>query len=172
MISYKEKLNTIDTFIFDIDGVFTDGGIFFSEKEYTRKFNAKDAYAVQLAAKSGYNIFIVTGAHSEKIRSLMLNLGCKDVVLGAKNKLDAFNELSKKYQMNLAASLYMGDDMPDISLLKKVHVATCPQDAAVDVKAVCDYQSPYNGGAGCVRDVIEQTMRVQNKWDKDGNHEW
>lgn len=172
MTSYKEKLKNIDTFIFDIDGVFTDGSILITETDYARKFNAKDGYAIQLASKSGFQIFIITGGRSETVRKAMLHLGCKDVILQARNKVASFNQLKEKYQLNEDTCLYLGDDMPDIGLLKKVYLSACPQDAAIDVKDICDYQSPYKGGEGCVRDVIEQTLRVQSKWDKDGNHEW
>jgi 3-deoxy-D-manno-octulosonate 8-phosphate phosphatase (KDO 8-P phosphatase) len=172
MTSYKEKLHSIRTLIFDVDGVFTNGDIFVTETDYIRKFNAKDGYAVQLASKSGFEIFIITGGRSETMKEALLRLGCTDVILGAKNKLLAFQELKDKYQLDEHSCLYVGDDMPDISLLKTVFLSACPQDAAVDVKAICDYQSPYNGGHGCVRDIIEQTLRVQNKWDKNGNHEW
>lgn len=172
MTSYKEKLKTIKTLIFDVDGVFTDGSIFVVDNDYVRRFNSKDGYAVQLAAKSDLDIFIITGGRSETMKEALLRLGCKDVVLGAKNKLHAFLELKQRYHLEEKTSLYVGDDMPDISLLKEVYLSACPQDAVADVKNVCDYQSPFNGGQGCVRDIIEQTLRVQNKWDKNGNHEW
>ncbi len=172
MKSYKEKLKNIDTFIFDIDGVFTDGSIAITQTDFVRTFNAKDGYAIQLASKSGFQIFIITGGRSEIVKEAMLRLGCNDVILKARNKVESFQQLKEKHQLDENKCLYLGDDMPDISLLKIVHISACPQDAAADVKLICDYQSPYKGGSGCVRDVIEQALRVQNKWDKDGNHEW
>ncbi|HRO76680.1 MAG TPA: HAD hydrolase family protein [Crocinitomicaceae bacterium] len=172
MTSYKEKLNHIDTFLFDIDGVFTDGSVYVGDNEFVRKFNSKDSYAVQLAGKLGYKIFIITGSTSESVKNTMLHLGCTAVVLGAKNKVNSFQALKEQYNLDEKTCLYMGDDMPDLGLLKLVYLPTCPQDAAVDVKEICDYQSPYLGGLGCVRDIVEQTLRVQGKWDKNGNHEW
>lgn len=172
MISYKEKLKHIKTLIFDVDGVFTDGSIYVTENDYVRRFNSKDGYAIQLASKSGLDIFIITGGRSETMKEALIRLGCKEVVLSAKNKLHAFTELKGKHQLDEKTCLYVGDDMPDISLLKEVFLSVCPQDAAADVKSVCDYQSPFNGGHGCVRDIVEQTLRAQNKWDKNGEHEW
>jgi len=172
MISYKEKLKNITTFLFDIDGVFTDGNVMVFENDYIRKFNSKDAFAVQLAVKKGFHVFIISGGSSESVRHIMNNLGCKEVVLKASNKWNSFLSLKEKHGVDENNCLYVGDDLPDIPLLKRVHVSACPLDAAIDVKQMCDYQSLYNGGAGVVRDVIEQVLRVQDKWNNDEEHEW
>lgn len=172
MISYKEKLNDIKTFIFDVDGVLTDGSVLLLQGEVVRTLNSRDGYALQYAAKKGYNIFIITGGNSPSVKDRLENLGATEVVLRAKNKLEHYNRLKQDYGFEDGEVLYMGDDIPDYEVLQKVGVSTCPQDAAVEIKAICDYQSPYDGGQHCVRDVIEQTLRVQDKWFDKSSFEW
>lgn len=172
MISYKEKLNHIKTFIFDVDGVLTDGSVLLLQGEVVRTLNSRDGYALQYAAKKGYDIFVITGGNSPSVQDRLENLGVKEVVLRAKNKLDHYNRLKQDYGFQDEEVLYMGDDIPDYEVLQKVGVSTCPQDAAVEIKAICDYQSPFGGGKHCVRDVIEQTLRVQDKWFDKSSFEW
>jgi len=170
--NYKEKLASINTFLFDIDGVLTDGTVWAFENELVRRFNAKDSFAMRFAIANGFRIFIITGGDSEVVRKTMLRLGCTDVILKAAHKAKAFDDLKEKYALQEENCLYVGDDLPDISLLKRVKVSVCPADAAVNVLKICDYQSLYNGGKGCVRDIIEQTMRVQGKWEIEEDYEW
>ncbi len=172
MISYKEKLPTITTFIFDVDGVLTNGDIFLMKEDFVRSLNSRDAYAMQYAAKSGFRILIITGGSSELVAQRLLSLGIDEVRLRSVNKLTVYEELQEKYGFKDEEVLYMGDDIPDFEVLQRVGVSTCPQDAAVEIKAISDYQSPFDGGRHCVRDVIEQTLRVQNKWFKDNALEW
>lgn len=172
MTSYKEKLNPITTFIFDVDGVLTDGKVILLDNEVVRTLNSRDGYALQFAAKMGYNILIVTGGYSPAVKTRLLNMGVTEVCLQSSNKVEVYKQLQEKYGFTDEQALYMGDDIPDYHVLKMVGVSTCPQDAAVEIKAICDYQSPYNGGRHCVRDVIEQTMRVQGKWFTEEAFEW
>ena len=172
MISYKLKLNHITTFIFDMDGVLTDGNVLLQSDEFVRSMNSKDCYALQFAAKENYRIFVVTGGTSEVVKSRLLALGVTEVFLGSSSKLKVYEKLKEKYKFHDEEVLYMGDDIPDYPIMQKVGVATCPQDAAVEIKHISHYQSPYNGGHKCVRDVIEQTMRVQGKWFSELAFEW
>jgi len=172
MISYKEKLHQITTFIFDVDGVLTDGQILLMEEDFVRSLNSRDAYAMQYAVKEGFRILIITGGSSPLVENRLLGLGVQEVCLKSSNKLKVYNDLKEKYGFVDHQVLYMGDDIPDFEVLKTVGVSTCPQDAAVEIKAICNYQSPYNGGRHCVRDVIEQTLRVQGKWFSDKALEW
>ncbi len=164
MTSYKELLNKVTTFIFDVDGVLTNGCVSLFNNEMVRALSSRDAYALQYASKMGYNIFIITGGNSTQVKDRLLDLGCHEVLLCSSVKLNSYNELKKKYNFSDEQVLYMGDDIPDYEVMKTVGIATCPQDAAVEIKAISHYQSPFNGGDKCVRDVIEQTMRVQGKW--------
>lgn len=165
-MSYKELLPYITTFIFDIDGVLTDGGVNILTQEAVRTINSRDGYALRYASKMGYSIFVISGGDSKALKKRLILNGVKDVVLNSSNKIDAYNALKTQYELKDDEVLYMGDDIPDYEVMKNVRVATCPQDAAAEIKAIAAYQSPYLGGKHCVRDVIEQTLRVQGKWFK------
>lgn len=172
MISYKEKLTKVSTFMFDFDGVLTNGDVALFNNEVVRTLNSRDSYAIQYAAKLGYKILIITGGNSIPVKKRLLALGATEVCLSSKNKLHVYDTLKTEYELSDDEILYMGDDIPDYHVMKKVGVAACPQDAAVEIKRISDYQSPHNGGRHCVRDVIEQTLRVQEKWFKEGAFEW
>ncbi len=172
MKSYKELLPAISTFVFDVDGVLTDGSVILHANDYLRVLNSKDGYALQYAAKMGYHIFIITGGSSELVKERLLELGVKEVFLRASDKNTVYQELKAKYQLQDSEILYMGDDIPDYPILKQCGVSTCPQDAVMEIKQICHYQSPIYGGKGCVRDVIEQTLRVQGKWFSEQAFQW
>lgn len=172
MKSYKEKLHSVTTFVFDVDGVFTDGSVALLNNEVVRTLNSRDGYAMQYAAKLGYRILVITGGNSEAVKVRLTNLGATEVCLQSKNKLEVYRKLKEKYEFSDEQVLYMGDDIPDYQVMKKVQVSTCPQNAAVEIKDMADYQSPIDGGKGCVRDVIEQTLRVQGKWFMEEAFEW
>ncbi len=164
-MNYKEKLNHINTFIFDVDGVLTDGTVtLFPDGEQVRKMSTRDGYAMQYALKKGYRIAIISGGSSKGVQKRFDYLGLTDVHLGCSNKMEVFTELVQTYNLNTEHILYMGDDLPDLEVMKKVGLPTCPQNAATEIKQMAEYVSPKNGGDGCVRDVIEQTLRVQGKW--------
>ena len=170
--NYKILLNQINAFIFDIDGVLTDGNVLLDNGKYLRTLNAKDSYALQYAAKMGYKIFFISGGSSIEMKQTLENLGVTMVYLESKSKLLVFNKLKIEFNISEENVLYMGDDIPDIPLLSIVGIAACPKDASIDVTRICSYVSPKEGGKGCVRDVIEQTLRVQDKWLLDGAFEW
>ena len=172
MKSYKEELKNIETLVFDFDGVLTDGMVLLMQNEFVRNLNSKDSYALQHAAKMGYSIFVITGGNCLVVQSRLSALGLKEVVLNAANKMDSFKSLALKYNLKPETTLYMGDDIPDIPLLKEVLIAACPQDAVPEVKACCNYISHQIGGKGAVRDVIEQVLKVQGKWLNDQSYEW
>lgn len=171
-MSYKQKLRAITTFIFDVDGVLTDGKVYLMRDEVVRALNSKDGYSLQYASKMNYKLFIITGGYSEDLKKRLLDLGINDVFLRSSNKLVVYNKLKEDYGFQDAEVLYMGDDIPDIPVLRMAGVSCCPQDAAIDVKEIVDYHSPIEGGKGCVRDVIEQTLRVQGNWLKESAFHW
>lgn len=172
--NYKELLNRITTFVFDVDGVLTDGTIIvFPGQEPVRAFNIKDGFAIQKAVKKGYRIAIITGGRSQAVKERLNGLGVTDVYLNASNKIEQLQEYMHLYDLKKDEMLYMGDDLPDLPVLMACGVATCPIDSAPEVKATADYVSPIKGGQGCVRDIIEQTMRVQGKWNEEaGDQAW
>ncbi|CAM1343752.1 KdsC family phosphatase [Tenacibaculum amylolyticum] len=163
--SYKELFNDITTFIFDVDGVLTNGIVtVFPNGELVRQMNIKDGYALKAAVKAGYNVCIISGGKNEGVRTRLANLGIQDIYLGAHNKIKQYNELVEKYSLQPKNVLYMGDDIPDLPVLEKVGVPTCPNDAVREIQQLSKYISDKKGGEGCARDVIEQVMRVQGKW--------
>ena len=171
-MNYKEKLKDITTFIFDVDGVLTDGKVYLLKEEVVRALNSKDGYALQYASKNNYKLFIITGGFSEDLKKRLIDLGINDVFLRSRNKIEVYNGIKEKYGLEDRQVLYMGDDIPDIPVLKVAGVSCCPQDAAIDVKKIVDYHSPIDGGKGCVREVIEQTLRVQGTWLNETAFHW
>lgn len=172
MSNYKEKLSPINTFIFDYDGVLTDGKVLvINQNEQLRSSNVKDGYALQYAIKKGYRICIISGGKSDSMTQRMNGLGITDVFLGVERKIDVYNSYLKSNNLDKSQILYMGDDIPDYEIMTNVGVATCPADAAIEIKAVADYISDTKGGEGCVRDIIEQVLKLHNKWfHKDAFH--
>ena len=165
MENFKTKLTRINTFIFDIDGVLTNGTItIMPDGEQIRSMNVKDGFALQLTVKRGYKIAVISGGKSEVVRLRLNGLGIYDVFLGAENKIEVFNNYISSNKINANEILYMGDDVPDYEVMKIVGVAVCPNDAAQEIKEISIYVSDKKGGEGCVRDAIEQVMRVQGKW--------
>ena len=167
---YKKKLKQIKAIVLDVDGVLTNGGlIIYPDGKFLRQMNAKDGYAIKLAIKHDLVIGVITGGREQNIKSRLENLGVKEVFLGAHNKLPILKQFLKKHNINKEDVMYMGDDIPDLEVLKYVGFSCCPSDASHDIQKICDYISIKKGGEGCVRDVIEQTLRVTDKWDLDGN---
>ena len=167
---YKKQLKKIKVFVLDVDGVLTNGGlIIYPNGTFLRQMNAKDGYAMKLAIENGYMICIITGGREENIKTRLEKLGVKEVFLNVHNKLPILKQFIKKHNLKKEEIMYMGDDVPDIEVLKYVGFSCCPEDAAIDVKNICDYISYKKGGEGCVRDVIEQTLRLTGKWDLNGN---
>jgi len=166
--NYKALLPQITTFIFDVDGVLTNGKVLItSEGEMYREMDTKDGYALKCALDQGFKVCIISGGTNEGVRNRLRALGIYDIYLGAHHKGDPFQDVLDSYELSPDEILYMGDDMPDIEVMEQVAVAACPQDAVADVKAVSNYISHKKGGEGCVRDIVEQTLRVQGKWRKN-----
>jgi 3-deoxy-D-manno-octulosonate 8-phosphate phosphatase (KDO 8-P phosphatase) len=165
-MNIKQLLNNVKAFAFDVDGVLTDGKVLIMpDGEQLRQMNIKDGYALQLAIKKGYNIAIITGGKSESIRKRLNGLGITDVYLTVSDKEDALEDFKAKYDLKDNEILYMGDDMPDICVLRKVGVPTAPNDACHEVKEISLYISSLKGGEGCVRDIVEQVLKLHNNWE-------
>ncbi|MGK0253713.1 MAG: 3-deoxy-D-manno-octulosonate 8-phosphate phosphatase (KDO 8-P phosphatase) [Mariniflexile sp.] len=163
--SYKEYLNHITTFVFDVDGVLTDGTIIVTTSgELLRKMNIKDGFALKTAVDHNYNICIISGGSNEGVKLRLEGLGIKDIYLGTHNKVKHLDEFLKKYNIKYKNVLYMGDDIPDLEVMKMAGLPCCPQDAVAEIKTISKYISHKKGGEGAVRDVIEQVLKVQGKW--------
>lgn len=162
--NFKELLHSVKAFVFDVDGVFSNNVLLHPTGELLRTMNIKDGYAVQYAVKKGYPIAIITGGNSEAIRKRFETLGVRDIYLKAQTKMEHFENFLLNNQLTTNDILYMGDDLPDYEIMKKVLIPTCPADAVEEIKAISVYISHKPGGEGCVRDVIEQVLRVQGNW--------
>ncbi len=165
--SYKTILKDINTFIFDVDGVLTDGKVIITtEGELLRTMSVKDGYAMKAATQLGYQVCIISGGTNEGVRKRLGGLGIKHIFLGASEKEVVFDRFVNDNNIDTSQVLYMGDDIPDIPPMKKVAIAACPQNAVAEVKEVCNYVSHKTGSEGCVRDVIEQVLKVRGDWAK------
>ena len=163
MINYD--LKTIRAVIFDVDGVLSRQTIPLHPVDGPmRTVNIKAGYALQHAVKCGLIIAIISGAKTDSVRKRYEGLGLKEVFLGAAVKIHSYLELCEKYGLKDEEVLYMGDDIPDYEIMQKCGLPCCPSDAAPEIKAISQYISPYNGGEGCGRDVLEQVLKAQNKW--------
>lgn len=166
--NYKEHLNDITTFIFDVDGVLTNGDIMVTTQgEQYRTMNTKDGYAIVTALKRGYNVCIISGGSNEGVRSRLEKLGVKDVFLGTHEKVSFLEKYIMENNLTHDELMYVGDDLPDYEVMKMVALPCCPQDAVPEIKAISKYISHKNGGRGVVRDVVEQVLKAQNNWMKN-----
>jgi len=163
MINYD--LKRIRAIIFDIDGVLSRETITLGDDGLPhRTVNIKDGYAIQLAMKLGLRIAIMTGANIESIRVRYAALGVEDIFIGCSMKIKTYEEFLRRYQLTDESVMYMGDDIPDLEVMRRVGCPVCPRDACPEVREVSIYQSQRDGGCGCGRDVIEQTLRAQGLW--------
>lgn len=166
MINYD--LNKIRAVIFDIDGVLSSETITLSaEGEPLRTVNIKDGYAIQLAMKLGLRIAIMTGAKVSSIRKRYEGLGVEDIYIGCAIKIETYEQFLQKYNLADDEIIYMGDDIPDLEIMRRVGCPVCPKDACSEIKAASLYISDRIGGHGCGRDIIEQVLRAQSKWVMD-----
>ncbi len=171
--NYQHELMNVKAFAFDVDGVFTDGKVFlYPEGEFLRMMNIKDGYAVQYCVKRGYPLAVITGGNSSIIQKRFEYLGVRDIYLKSHNKFQDYEDFRLKYNFEHSNILFMGDDLPDYEIMKKAGVPTCPADAVEEIKEISKYISDKNGGEGCVRDVIEQVLRLHNNWMIDGEYLW
>jgi 3-deoxy-D-manno-octulosonate 8-phosphate phosphatase (KDO 8-P phosphatase) len=162
--NFKILLKNIRCFIFDVDGVFTNGTLIVMPGELYRIMNIRDGFACKAAIDAGYEIAIISGGKSESVRTRLSNLGIKNIFLGIEDKVGKMNEIMQMNNLKKEEILYMGDDLPDYHVMKLAGVPCCPYDAVHEIKELSLYVSPVKGGEGCVRDVIEQVMRLQGKW--------
>ena len=163
MINYD--LTRIRAIIFDVDGVLSAETITLSaEGEPLRTVNIKDGYAIQLAQKLGLRIVILTGGKTEAVRLRYARLGVEDIFMGCAVKVKAYDEFLERYGLKDEEVMYMGDDIPDLEIMRRVGCPVCPKDACPEVLETSIYVSHLRGGYGCGRDVIGQTLRAQGKW--------
>ena len=167
-MSYKAKLKNIKAFVFDVDGVFTDGSVYLIPGGHMcRVMHVLDGYAVVKALKNNYIIGVITGGNDEMVKFRINYLGISDYYAKSPDKLADFEHFKQKYNLKDKEILTMGDDLPDRPFMQISGIAACPKNAVPEVKEIADYISPIEGGKGAVRDVIEQVMKVQGNWIED-----
>jgi 3-deoxy-D-manno-octulosonate 8-phosphate phosphatase (KDO 8-P phosphatase) len=165
MANFKEDLVRVKAFIFDIDGVLSLQTISLNAFGVpNRTVNLRDGYALQLAAKKGYIIGIISGSKSKEYQKRLKMLGINDIYLNSHNKLDNFCNFLIKHNLDKSEVLFLGDVIPDFEVMKEAGVPVCPSDADSEIRQVSSYISDKKGGEGCVRDVIEQVLRLHNNW--------
>ena len=165
-ISYD--LSKIKAFAFDVDGVLSTSTISLHPSgEPMRMINIKDGYAIQSAVKSGYPLAIITGGKTDAVRKRFTSLGVSDIFLGADIKLPIYEKWLEKHNLTDEEVMFMGDDIPDMEIMLRAGLPVAPADAANDVLTIAKYISPYKGGEGCGREIIETVMKAQGKWIAD-----
>lgn len=163
-----ELFNQVNTFIFDVDGVLTNSELIITEAgELLRKMNTRDGYALKAALKADFKVAIITGGKSKGVVDRLRALGIQDIYFGIQDKIEAFDEYLLTYNLNPETILYMGDDLPDYDVMKRVGLAACPSDAAPEIARISRYVSAKKGGEGCVRDVIEKVLRLHGHWKQE-----
>lgn len=165
MTNFKEELRGVKAFVFDIDGVLSQQTIALSVHGMPlRTVNLRDGYAIQLAVKKGYKVGVISGGNSKEYIKRLKALGVNDIFMNARIKKESMKELADRWNTDLKSVLYMGDDIPDFEVMKMVGLPACPADADSEIKQIAVYISDKKGGEGCVRDVIEQALRLHKNW--------
>ena len=148
-----------------MDGVLTDGGLLIDDNgQWLRRMHVRDGYALQLAIKSGFNVVVISGSNSPQVTERLKKLGVENVFMKVTEKAKFLREFAYRNDLTLSEMLFMGDDIPDYECMQLVGLACCPADAAPEIFTICKYISPFNGGNGCVRDIIEKVLKLNNKW--------
>ena len=172
-LNFKEDLQKIKAFLFDVDGVFTNSNVYLHPGgDLMRSMNIKDGFAIQYAVKKGYLVGIISGGDSESVRARFQKLGITDIYLKSSDKKNDYMDFILKYSLRDEEILYMGDDIPDYEVMQRVGFPCCPADAVEEIKSLSKYISDKNGGQGCVRDVVEQVLRLQGKWMHNDAFNW
>lgn len=169
--NFKTLFKTLRGLLFDVDGVLTDNQVFLLESgELARSMSIRDGYALQKAVRSDIKVGVISGGGYPPVRDRLEKLGVQDVQLDIQDKEEAFHRFLEKNQLKAEEVLFMGDDIPDIPVLKEAGLAACPYDAVQEVRSVCSFVSNKKGGEGCVRDAVEQTLRAKGVWNGGGKN--
>lgn len=161
----QTDLTRIKTFIFDVDGVLTDGRLYcFADGEQVRAFNIKDGFAIKHAISQGYRVAIISGKNEPGVRKRLEQLGIDDIFLGIEDKIDTLEDYIYMQNIHPATVAYMGDDMPDFEVMQRCGLRACPADAADDIQEISTFKATKKGGEGAVRELIEQIMKTQDTW--------
>ena len=168
MGNFKEDIARVEAFVFDVDGVMTDGGIIpTADGDFVRRYDAKDGYAIAYALREGYKVCVISGGRGKMLENRLTMLGVTKMYLNCMNKIEALEEFLAENGLDRQSVIYMGDDIPDLECMMRVGIPVCPADAAMEVVEASRYVSEYNGGHGAVRDIVEQVLRAKGCWAKN-----
>ena len=168
MGNFKEDIARVEAFVFDVDGVITDGGFIPTpEGDFIRRYNAKDGYAIAYALREGFKVCVISGGRGKMLENRLTMLGVTKMYLNCMNKVEALEEFLAENGLDRQSVIYMGDDIPDLECMMRVGIPVCPADAAMEVVEASRYVSEYNGGHGAVRDIVEQVLRAKGCWAKN-----
>lgn len=170
MSTINYDLRKIKALVFDVDGVLSANVIPMSaEGEPLRTVNIKDGYSLHMAAKQGILLGIITGGRTEAVRKRFMALGFaeENIYMGSSVKIHDYRDFRKRHGLLDEEILYVGDDIPDLEVMRECGLPCCPKDAASEVKAVSRYISHAEGGYGCGRDIVEQVLKVKGLWLAD-----
>jgi len=165
LVHLFDKIRAVKAFLFDVDGVLTNNDLLVTEAgELLHTMNVRDGQAIKWAIQSGYPMGVITGGRSEGAKKRLADLGVEEYYSGVADKWSAFQSFLQRSNTLVSEVCYMGDDLPDLPVLRKVALSCCPSDAVSEILDICDYVSPFSGGRGCVRDIIEKVLKLQDKW--------
>lgn len=165
LIHLFDKFGAVRAFVLDVDGVLTDNSVHVTESgEQLRRMNIRDGLGMKIALRNGFPVCIITGGRSQGVIKRLAALGVEHVYSGVEDKWPVFLQFLSTFNLKASEVCYMGDDLPDLQILKKVGLSVCPADAVSEIRTIVDYISPYIGGSGCVRDVVEKVLKTQDKW--------
>ncbi len=165
LVHLFDKMQAVRAFVLDVDGVLTDNYVHLTESgEQLRRMNIRDGLGIRVALQNGFSFCVITGGRSQGVIKRLSWLGIEHIYSGVSEKWPVFAQFLDTFQLRAAEVCYIGDDLPDLEILRKVGLAACPADAVPEVRAIADYVSPFAGGSGCVRDVIEKVLKTQGKW--------
>lgn len=166
----ENRLQKIKAFVFDVDGVLTDGGILATpEGDLLRVFDSKDSFSLRMAYMKGYHVGIITGGVSESIKKRFQTCAVpeENIYLGSRAKIEDFEDFCTRYNLKDEEVMYFGDDLPDIPVMVACGCGVCPSDAVEEVKSAADYISSRPGGKGVAREMIEAVLKMHGKWELD-----
>jgi 3-deoxy-D-manno-octulosonate 8-phosphate phosphatase (KDO 8-P phosphatase) len=167
-MSFLQHCKHITTFIFSIDGVLTDGTfIVFDSGQEARRLTSRDIYALSKAMKAGYRIIVLSAARIEAVESYLHKIGIAEVYTGIVDKKKRVEQYADEHGLDWGEILFMGDDEADIPLMQRVGFSCAPASASPSVRCIARYISTIEGGRGCVRDIVEKVLKVNDHWYLD-----
>ncbi|MBS1657383.1 MAG: HAD hydrolase family protein [Bacteroidetes bacterium] len=163
---YLSLFKQATAIVMDVDGVLTDGSLVITEEgNQLRTMNIRDGFAIRRAVDNGMKLAVVSGGRSQGVLSRLSALGIENVRISVEEKVNVLKRLTDELNLDLATTIYIGDDIPDLEVMKLCGIPCCPADAASEVMAISKYISPLKGGSGCVRDILEKVLKLQGKWN-------